>query len=365
MHTTYVFEGKLIARQPLSTCSKELKDADARLGANRPLPIPQVQTPKGTRLMFPGTGIRGGFRRALRDVLRDGLIKATDNPTPLSLDEHYFLTLGGIKAKGDEDKSSVTLEAQWRENNPLLSLFGAGAAGVLSFVQGKLSVGNAICVDVSEPLVISGARTNDLYRDRSQVQFLSQEDIETLVARATGNRDSSVIKRAIKKAEADLKLAKKAKDDELIQAAQAQIEELQVELKSVQEESGTEGNSVGMPLAGFKAIPPEAEMSHRMVLSGGNEVELGAMLAMLGRFSYQPLLGAHIAVGCGQVAGQWEVFKNQPDVKPVSIGTISFEPYDSVLTINAPDNGELLKAKAAFLELLAKNAFDLSIPSAK
>ena len=84
----------------------------------------------GEYLYFPATGIRGALRRAARDVLRQIIIDKTGNPTPLSRPT-LFLTLGGIKGSGDMDRSTVADENHWRNANPLLSLFGAGDAGVL------------------------------------------------------------------------------------------------------------------------------------------------------------------------------------------------------------------------------------------
>lgn len=69
----YIFEGTMVAEQPLATCSAALNESNG--GKGKPLPVPSVTTPKGIRLMFPATGIRGKLRRALRDILRAKLIE--------------------------------------------------------------------------------------------------------------------------------------------------------------------------------------------------------------------------------------------------------------------------------------------------
>ncbi|MCF6783736.1 hypothetical protein [Stutzerimonas stutzeri] len=358
----YIFEGTMTAEQPLATCSAALNEAYGAKG--KPLPVPFIDTPKGRRLMFPASGIRGKLRRALRDVLRAKLIERTGNEKPLSLDEHYLLTLGGIKGKGDTDRSTVAMEKQWRESNVLLSLFGAGDAGVLGFMQGRLAIGNAICSDVSEPAIFSGARTDDLYRDKGQIAYLSDEDVELLISRAKGNRDASVVKRDLAAKEKALKVAQRAKDDELSQSLSAEVDALKAEIDSIKTQSGAGDNSVGMPLAGWQAIPQGAVMEHRFILAGGTQVELGALLAALGQFSSLPVLGAHFAAGCGLVSGEWEVFKVQYGTGKTSLGKVLLKPFECVPVIEAQADSELFGAIQAFEGYLNSESFDLSIPSA-
>ncbi|TKD35296.1 hypothetical protein [Azotobacter chroococcum] len=365
MRATYILEGNLTAKQPLATCSKDLKDAsERRNGKNSPIPVPSTQTAKGTRLMFPATGIRGKLRRALRDVLRENMIARTGNGKPLSLDEHYLLTLGGIKGAGEESKSTIALEAEWREKNPLLSLFGAGHAGVLGFMQGRLGVGNAICTEASEPVQFSGARTDDLFRNKEQVAFLSDDDVQALISRSEGNRDASAIRTAIKAKEKAHKASLKKNDEAISVALNTELEGLKTELEAVLNDSGASSVSVGMPLSGWQAIPADSVMDHCMTVANSTLVELGAMLTAIEQFSLHPILGAHYASGCGQVAGSWEVFKVVRGQGKVSQGTISFAPFTGLLEINAFPESDLFAAQEAFTQYLASDKFDLSIPSA-
>ena len=364
MRATYVLEGTFTAEQPLATCSKDLKDANERMkGKNVAIPVPSTKTPHGTRLMFPATGIRGKLRRCLRDALRQAVIDKTGNEKPLSLDQHYLLTLGGIKASGEESKSTVALEAMWREKNPLLSLFGAGAAGVLGFVQGRLSVGNAICQDASEPVTFSGARSDDLFRNREQVAFLSDEDVQALISRSEGNRDASTIRTSIKALEKNVKAEKKKGHDDAVSALQQELEAANAELSSVLTDSGASSVSVGMPLAGFQAIPAGSIMDQSMIIANGTLVELGALLAALEHFAAFPIIGAHFATGCGQVSGQWEVFKTVPGRGKVSMGIVRFQPFSAMVEIEAAPDSDLHAAQLAFREYLAGEGLDLRIPS--
>lgn len=361
----YVIEGLITAQQPLATCSAALKESEERLrgkASNPPTPVPYINTPQGRRLMFPATGIRGKLRRALRDVLRNNLIARTGNDKPLSLDEHYFLTLGGVKGDESVDRASVSHEQQWRDSNVLLSLFGAGAAGVLGMVHGRLAVGNAICEAESQPIVFSGARSDDLYRDKSQVEFLSDADVQALIAQAEGNRDASLIKQEIKALDKARKAARAAQDAELVEKLSAQIDALEHSATAVKADAGVK-NSVGMPLAGWEAIPAGAVMQHRFILNNANHVELGGLLAALDQFSTMPVLGAHFAAGCGLVSGEWEVFKVTPGVGKTSLGVLVLEPFAGLLDTQAPKGSELFTARAAFQEYLASEQFSLAIPS--
>lgn len=352
---TYVFEGALKAESPLATCSKDLKDREGR--DNLPLPVPTTTTEFGKRLMFPSTGIRGALRRRARDIVRDAVIAASGNETPFTLDEHYFLTLGGIKGEGAQERSTVAMEAEWRRKNPLLSLFGAGDAGVLGFVQGHLSVGNAIACDASEPVIFSGARTDDLYRDKAQVRYLSDADIASLVSRAKGGKERSGLQAELKMVERDLKKAQRDGKSELVDELRAKADGLKVSVDTVKAESGTSDVSVGMPLAGWQAIPQGCRMDHRMLLVRSNELELGFLLATLNGFALDPILGAHFANGHGLVSGEWVVYEARMTGR-VELGTVRFAPYAPIET-----TGEgLLQACDAFAAFMATKEWDFSIP---
>lgn len=361
MATHYVLEGEIKAEQPLATCSAALKEAEG--GKGKPIPVPHMQTPEGNRLYFPATGIRGKLRRALRDVLRENEIKRTGNDKPLSLGQHYLLTLGGIKGSEETDKASVDQESQWRERNVLLSLFGAGDAGYMGMVHGRLAVGNAICESVSVPHVFSGVRSDDLYRDRSQIEFLSQTDISALVAQSQGNRDASGFKKEITVLEKARKAARAAKEADRVDELSVKIEQLETEMKNVKAETGAK-MSVGMPLDGWQAIPAGAVMRHRFMLNNAKPTELGALLAALDHFSALPTLGAHLAAGCGLVSARWELFKVVPGEGKTSLGVLVLEPFAGAVTIEAPADSEVFAARKAFQDYLAGDQFNLSIPSA-
>ena len=351
---TFVLEGSLTAEAPLATCSLELNEREGR--DNKPKPIPSTMTPLGKRLMFPSSGIRGALRRRARDVLRNIVIEKTGNPTPFTLDEHYFLTLGGVKGSGAQERSTVAMEAEWRRKNPLLSLFGAGDAGVLDFVQGHLSVGNAVAESVEEPVIFSGSRTDDIYRDKSQIRYLSDEDIASLVSRAKGGKDRSALQAELKTLERDLKKAKSGKKEEA-DDLQARVDALKSQISQVIDTSGTSEVSLGRPLPGWQAIPQGCLMNHRMLLVRSNEIELGFLLETLNGFAMDPILGAHFANGHGLVSGEWIVYEATLTGRN-EIGKVSLSPYSPVVTTGEP----LQNARKAFGAYVDAMEWDFSIP---
>lgn len=349
---TFDFTGSFTAVQPLATCSKDLNDKEG--GSLKPIPVPSLKKADGKHLYFPATGIRGALRRAARDVIRELTIKKTGNPTPFSLDQHYFLTLGGIKGSGDEDRSTVAMESYWRHANPLLSIFGAGDAGVLNFVSGHLCVSNAVTKLPCEPVQFSGARADDIYRDKHQARFLTDTDLDALISRSQGNKSRSTLQSQIKTFEKDLKKLKG--DAEKSAAIQAKIDTLKAQIVSVKGETGASDVSVGMPLAGWQAIPEGETLEARFTLFRASDIELGLFLKALNQFALFPVLGAHRANGNGLVSGEFTV--SEIGTRRDAVGTIKFTEM-SPLEIS----GDVLeRAIHAFDDWFASDKPDFSIP---
>lgn len=355
---TYTFEGHIKAVQPLSTCSKDLSDREGK--RNAPTPVPWTQTEQGKRLMFPASGIRGALRRACRDVVRDYVIEQSGDTTPFDLDTHYLNTLGGIKGSGEEDKTSITRINAVREKNPLLNIFGAGDAGTVGFVAGRIGIGNAICHDISEPVIFSGARSDDFYRSPDQVQFLSDLDIAILTQQSSGNREISRLKSQERLLKRRIAEALSKDDQQALEQARGEITDIETRIQAIREDTGT-NNSVGMPLAGWQAIPQGAEMSHRITLRRATHVDLGLLLATLNAFSLDPILGAHYATGNGLVSAHWKIHKVTRKGKAL-IGSIDLHPFDLATVVPSDDATELSEAQAAFDAFMAKGEWDFSVP---
>lgn len=359
MKATYIIKGTIESIEPLATASKDLVDFGKKVyGANTPVPVPSFDNENGKHLYFPATGLRGTLRRALRDVLRDNLISRGANG--LLLDEHYLLTLGGIKGSGAEQRSTVKMEEEWRKRNVLLSLFGAGDAGVLNFVSGKSSVGNAICSSIVKPMHISGVRTDDLFRSREGLSFLVDSEVSELIARAEGNSKASVIRKEIGAKEVELRKAKREDID--TSSIQSELTKLNEKLEKTLKDSNATSVSVGMPLAGFQAIPPYTSMEHTIKLFNATQEELGGMFAALNQLSLNPIVGAHRAVGCGEIKADYEVFKvTEQGLQGFALLTIGgFIPMQVITS----ESDEFEAASKAFAAYLSGEDFDISVPYA-
>lgn len=362
MRVTYKLEGTIFAIQPLATCSRDLMDAEG--GKNKPIPVPVMRRNDGIYPYFPGTGLRGKIRRAARDVIRSVASSRLGTDKPFGLDQHYLFTLGGIKGSDEQDRSTVAMDAEWRERNPLLSVFGAGDAGTLGFMAGHLSVGNAIAGTPCSPIVFSGARTDDLYRDKTQINFLSENDVEALIAKSKGNSLRASLAR--QKTQLEDQLKKSRNDPEKAAGLRAQITELEDRIVDVKQSTGSGDVSVGLTLSGWQAIPPDTSLDHLMLLTLANDVELGLLLKALDNLSKFPIVGAHYANGCGLIAAQWDVTRIDDNGQEV-VGKISFGfdgPNVAAMAPFALQGDGLKRALAAFEAWTLSDKPDFSIPTA-
>jgi len=355
---TYVLTGFIHADEPLATCSKDLKD---REGKDKATPIPYQASSNGLVYYFPSSGIRGSLRRAAASVILDKTIERTGDPKPFSLDEHYAMVLGGVKGSEVMDRIGITLVEEWLSKNPMLSVFGAGDGGILGFVEGKLSVGSAYCEPGVEPTIFSGARTDEFYRNPARVKYLSDEDIELLVGRSVANSISSKVKKEIEALEADIRKLSRSKesaDIERLAELKAELVAKEEKRKKDLESAGAKTVGVGMPLAGYKAIPRGEKLEHTIKLFRANSVEMGLLLATLQRFALEPLLGAHAANGLGTVSGQWNVRKVNQSGSTV-IGSVKFDAFDNLVI----EGDELVQALADFNAFVETGPADFTIPS--
>ncbi len=187
---------------------------------------------------------------------------------------------------------------------------------------------------------------------------MSDADLDTLVRRAKGGKVRSELAAQMKMLEKEAKKALRAGTAEQELALRGKLAELEARLKTVKEESGSGDVAIGMPLAGWQAIPQGQEMDHRMILKRSSQVELGLLLAALDEFARFPVIGAHYATGCGLVSAEWEFFEVGEDGRR-SIGRAGFEPFGKLEI----DTGKLYEARQAFEQFMLSKAWDFSIPA--
>lgn len=126
------------------------------------------------------------------------------------------------------------------------------------------------------------------------------------MARSEGNAKASKLRQEIEK-EIAIRNAKRANDD--ADSLIKELEALNKDLEKTLKDSKADSVSVGMPLAGYQAIPPMSKMEHSIKIFNASLLELGGMLAALNQFSLNPIVGAHKASGCGEVQAKYEVLK--------------------------------------------------------
>ena len=328
---TVVFEGTLTAVSPIAVSPPKLGEMGAAKDKVQRLPtMPVIDdgVPRTTAYL-PASTIRGALRRAAVAVVIDLL--ALDGAVKLTPHDYLLLALGGVKDRKEEgdtaDTKGVDLQAvqAFRKSNPLVSLFGAMAIDI----GGNLRVGHGVPTVAFTPGHLGeGARHDPFARQPALLELFDADVAEDFLvrnaARLEGNRLESQVGLAERKMR-DLAKAKNS-DVEKANALKAQISQLNTDAKAAFEKAGGTVN-IQQPLNGYEALPIGLEMRHKITGDQLTPVELALLLAALERFAFQPVLGAHVAHGCGELTGSWTV-KIAGRGAPVSVaGTVALENY--------------------------------------
>lgn len=351
---TFIFDGVIKTEMPFSTCSKDLAESVSK---DKPRPVPVIYINNERRGVIPATGLRGGMlRRPLYQHMLTAEILRTGNETPYTLEAFHMNIIGGVKGSEKNEKNTVEDDAYWRSKNPIISIFGAGAAGYLNMMAGKLCVGNAITQEPMIEYVSSGARRDPFQHDKSAMQHLSEEEKAKYFAEASLINANSKYAKEIEKLTAKLVAAQTKGDAD-------KVSELEAELDEVKKarENNPDKNAIGRPLAGWKAIPQGKLLDHTMRLTRANAIELGAVLSALSTFAVErPFVGAHYAQGNGMISAKWNVSVAGLDYpQPVLLGSVIMTP-DHIIELTSDPLKQALKM---FNDALAAGEFDLSVPS--
>lgn len=337
--TNYVFTGKLTAEGPLSTSLPALKPAK-KGRTTPPMPIPRI----GNRMYMPGAAIKGLLRQHGSMTMVEAYKQYTGGA--IDLMSYYINTKGGVKDASSEGLVPLELVQTFRQQNPVVSLHGASTP----WITGKLLVTDAIADDDRlEALQVSGVRKDDLRNPihrAAMVEFLDAGALEEWSEMVTEGRDTSLLKKELAANQKKLK----GMDPESKEA-----QDLSAEIEG--QKNATEGAvPVLLPLPGYEAIPPGAQLSQKIVLRQGTLIELGVLLQSLDRWAKEsPVLGAHAATGGGQFNAQWTV---SDGINP--IGTVSFIPWAGINI----EGTVLREALVAANEFLADKAFNPVLPEA-
>lgn len=301
----YKFEGHIIAVGPLAVSRPGDNFASSR-GSEKMGRLPRMGIKNDDAMIyFPATSLRRLLRESARNLVRKAIQRVQPGP-PFSLETHMMLTSGidiSNRVLVDKSEGRIDAEAQLREENPLLSVFGRWK------LAGHLHVGNAIPQSGDNCLYIegSGARQNDFERDPAQAEFLSIADMDRL--RRFIRQDSQAakgieqMKTTIKELKAQLKTADKEFGADLL----ARIKETEGDIKAVKVAKEGSAESIKRPLEGFEAIREGTVLNHCMRLDNSSDIELGFVLACLREACRHPLVGGHRSLGCGEIKGDYHV----------------------------------------------------------
>lgn len=327
---TYVFNGSAVAHSPLTSCGPSLSQKSGK-GARL---IPTFFNASGEYMYMPGGGFRSKLRMAATALTREAIIAR--EMRKLSLLDAQLLRVGGVKQKGTEAIMDTVEYLEMVRKNPLLGVFGAGTP----WVAGKVMVGHLICQEFNqagrfEPMLIDGVRTDTIQRDPEMVQFLDDKAM-TLYAQSI----AKVKAYAKTKNEIRALIAKGAAEKDPVQKKKYYSDAKELEAKTKDDKTVSEKQ----PLAGYMAIPPRAVMDSKIRLLNASEVELGCLLACMQRFALEPLLGAHMAHGAGEVGINWTIKIAGQGV----IGTVEIVPFEGLTIVDATPQKPLANALGAF-----------------
>ena len=360
MEYTVRFEGVIRAVSPLATNPPGTPEGRALPGqSNPPKPIPKATVLiDGTAVamvpIFPGPGIRGTLRRKAVGVVRHAL--GGGGPVFL-LDDHYYNVLGGVKGAEKEEKADLVAAAARRARNPIIGLFGAGEP----WDRSRFYIGAGLPTKPISAEVIGGARIDDFVRSADALQLLPEDERARFLAMTEHNALRSAKRKQAEKLERELRAADRKG------AAPEDVAHLKAELNRLQKEVDDHAQaafstvSVQRPLDGYEVIPAGTEMSHRMTLRLASLDEIGLAIAALRYWSLDPFIGAHLAHGCGLVAGEWKAsVRHGMAPQFEEIGLVSMRPFEG---LDVPS--WLADAERTFMDRLGSGAFEFRAPSAK
>ena len=278
------------------------------------LPRMPVITPNGGAIDTPfisASAIRGVLRRAAAEEVAE-LFAARGEE--VRFPDWLLFSVGGVKGT-EKETCSPRERHEYIEGNPLVALFGAGAAGAGGMIGSKLHIAHAIPDSEIKPPKVEGARAHE---DKSlRLLEILPEDQQALAWDFTvANRDRSELSGQVKSKERELRAARNARkkeDNAKAEALSAELDDLKERLRKavdIQEQFGT-SNAIGRPLPGYEVIPSGAEIPHRMSLDAASLSQVGLFFAALRRFARDPVIGAHRAHGCGRIRCDYKVIQRE------------------------------------------------------
>jgi hypothetical protein len=262
---------------------------------------------------LPATTLRGFLRRAV--TLRN-MRAAAAAGKPYRLPQVYSEMIGqdaaSEKQAGDIDLLALR---QAREASPVLDLFGSGLG-----IKSRLKVSHFLPSVNVLPDAFSGVR-KDLDDTEEALDLLETSDLEAFLGRSQSNNKRTAAAALVKQIETQVRrLEKKGEPvpDDLAKAlavAQAATTKFKDAMGEMQNSTRT--------IVTHYALPAGLALSGRLVIEHAQDRDLEMLDYALDQLSQQPVLGAHSARGCGEIAGVFQFF----DGDGALLKTVAVEDY--------------------------------------
>jgi hypothetical protein len=315
---TILIEAELTLVGPFSAAQP---DGDARYN-NFPL-IQRGVDADGRPAMtgyIPAGAIRGKLRRG---AVMPALLMNAEAGTPWPLATVYERLIGQNAASEakmeDEETLDLAAIAKQRDADPVLDLFGSGLG-----LKSRLLVSHFMPNENTLPAVMSGVRT-DLDATEGVLESLGKKDQAAFVQREANNRLRSQAEAAAEQLERMLKMRgqdrpagrarqsdwqkAQALSPEQATAAEAQLEELRKRAITAREAMGGMEVSSLLPHTHL-ALPPGLVLKGRLIVDRPRDRDVQLLTDALDMLSRRPLLGAHVARGCGEISATFDFKRN-------------------------------------------------------
>lgn len=321
---TIVIDAVITTQGPLSIAMPVVQGGRANDYNNFPL-MARGQDEQGQALQtayLPASTLRGFMRRAagMAAMQARGIGKTT-------LQQAYSDILGQA-ADAKEEVDLIKLTAI-RDGDPILDLFGSWS------IKSRLLVSNFLPKTNVLPQAITGVR-KDLEDTDGALDFLSEADRLAYYNRSDVNSQRAAADAVVKGLKREINKAKKeSKPLTDLEAALAIAETKAATLKA---DMGEMANS-SRTITEFFAMPAGLALHGRLVIEKARERDLSLVLQALDALSLRPLLGAQVARGCGEIAGQFTIKVDGQVVKTVATGgwaparVEDFAAAESALTV--------------------------------
>lgn len=327
---TVYFRGSITTETPFANSPA------GRRGPNGEQLLPRIPVNIGGAFVetpfISAATIKGKVRRAAARVIADRFIAENE---AITFNDWLLWALGGVKGNAGEDTDPRT-RAGIIGRSALLSVFGAGDSPARSMVGASFHIGSAIPELEVKPAMREGARAHES-RSPTLLDVLADGEWDTVNAYNAANRDRAQLRAQAKALEAAVKKAAaiKAKGEtppEDPDVLRLQLDEIRrLEAEAEQAQSIVSSNSIGRPLAGYEVLPPKLEMPHAMQLMLQPPAYIGFALEALAEFAIDPIVGAHVADGCGRISARYDVSIRRGRERQVEIvGRVSYGTLDGL-----------------------------------